>query len=76
MFSNLVARLRSLGRAIRHRSDIESEMAEEFRLHVELRTADLIRWGLTPAEATRQARLPGYGLAHARPFATNWDRKD
>ena len=57
MFSNLVARLRSLGRAIRHRSDIESEMAEEFRLHVELRTADLIRWGLTPAEATRQARL-------------------
>ena len=57
MFTSLAARTRSLWRAIRRRADIESEMSEEFRAHVEFRTADLVRWGLTPAEAMRQARL-------------------
>ncbi len=32
-------------------------MSEEFRLHVELRAADLVRAGLSPAEARRRARL-------------------
>jgi hypothetical protein len=32
-------------------------MTEEFRLHQELRAADLVRGGLPPAEAARQARL-------------------
>lgn len=32
-------------------------MTEEFRHHVELRTADLVRDGLTPEQASRQARL-------------------
>src|SRR5687768_10288467 len=57
MLSSFTARARSLWRALRRRSEVESEMSAEFRLHVELRTADLIRWGLSPAEATRQARL-------------------
>ena len=57
MIPGLIARCRSLWRAIRRRADIESEMADEFRAHVDYRTADLIRWGLTPAEAARQARL-------------------
>jgi predicted permease len=57
MLATLAARARSIWRAIRRRSDVESEMAEEFRAHVEFRAADLVRWGLTPAEATRQARL-------------------
>src|SRR5688572_5684564 len=57
MLSTLRERLRSFWNAVRRRSDIESEMSEEFRSHVELRTADLIRWGLTPDEARRQARL-------------------
>jgi predicted permease len=55
--SGVTARLRSLWRAIRRRSDVESEMSDEFRLHLELRTADLVRWGLAPREAARQARL-------------------
>jgi hypothetical protein len=57
MIFGLVARLRSLWRGLRRRSDVEAEMSEEFRLHVELRAADLVRSGLSPAEAQRQARL-------------------
>ncbi|HEU4628596.1 MAG TPA: ABC transporter permease [Gemmatimonadaceae bacterium] len=55
--TGLVARMRSLWRALRRRTDVEREMAEEFRLHQELRAADLVRAGLSPAEATRRARL-------------------
>ena len=51
------ARARSLWRGLRRRRDVELEMAEEFRLHQELRAADLVRAGLAPAEAARQARL-------------------
>jgi predicted permease len=57
MLSGLTARVRSLWNAIRRRADVEAEMAAEFRTHMELRTSDLVRWGLTPAEAARQARL-------------------
>ena len=57
MLSNLVARARSLWKGIRRRPDVESEMAEEFRLHQEMRAADLVRAGLSPAAAARQARL-------------------
>jgi predicted permease len=53
----VIARVRSLWRGIRREAAVESEMAEEFRLHLELRTADLVRGGLSPAEAARQARL-------------------
>jgi putative ABC transport system permease protein len=55
--AGLVARVRSLWRGVRRRGDVEAEMAEEFRHHVELRAADLARQGLTPAEAARRARL-------------------
>ena len=57
MIAGPVARLRSLWRGLRRRGDVEAEMAEEFRLHQELRAADLVRAGLPPAEAARQARL-------------------
>jgi predicted permease len=55
--SGVVARLRSLWRGLRHRADIEAEMTEEFRHHLELRTEDLIRRGLRPEEAGRRARI-------------------
>ncbi len=55
--SGLVARLRSLWRGLLHRADIEAEMTDEFRQHLELRTEDLIRRGLHPDEAARQARI-------------------
>ena len=51
------ARLRSLWRGLRHRADIEAEMTDEFRHHLALRTEDLIRQGVAPADAARQARI-------------------
>jgi len=53
----IIARARSLWRGLRRRAAVEAEMAEEFRLHQELRAADLVRAGLDPAAAARQARL-------------------
>ena len=57
MIPGLIARGRSLWRGVRRRTDVEAEMAEEFRLHLERRATDLVRAGLSPAEARRQARL-------------------
>src|ERR671919_327413 len=65
MVTSLAARLRSLWRGLRRRSDVEAEMTEEFRLHLELRTADLVRSGLSRAEAARQARLE---FGHAESY--------
>ena len=61
----VLARVRSLLRGLRSRSAIEAEMSEEFRHHIELRTQDLIRRGVPPAEAGRQAHLEfGHVEAH------------
>ncbi|MEX2152382.1 MAG: ABC transporter permease, partial [Gemmatimonadaceae bacterium] len=35
---------------------VDAELQEEFRLHMELRAADLVRAGMTPADAARKAR--------------------
>src|SRR5688500_13612221 len=56
MLSGLIARLRSLARGFRHRATIESEMSDEFRLHLELRAHDLIKSGLSSGDAMRRAR--------------------
>src|SRR5688572_18252180 len=55
--AGLAARIRSLWRGLRHGDAVEAEMREEFRHHLELRTADLSRHGLTPEQAARQARM-------------------
>ena len=39
------------------RPDWEDDMRDEMRFHLERRAADLVRNGLSPAEAARQARL-------------------
>lgn len=52
----LIARLCSLARAVRRRDDVEWEIQAEFRHHLELRTADLVRQGLAPNDASMQAR--------------------
>jgi len=57
MLSGLIARARSLLRGVRRHSDLDAEMNEEFRLHLELRAADLVRAGLPPNDAARRARL-------------------
>ena len=51
-----VARLRSLARGLHRGRAVHAEMAEEFRLHLELRAEDLVRAGLAPDAAARQAR--------------------
>ena len=53
----LAARLGSLWRGLRRRDRVEAEMSAEFRHHLELRTQDLVRQGLTPREAARRARI-------------------
>ena len=57
MLRGVIARAGSLWRGLRRRADVEGDMNDEFRLHVELRAADLVRSGLTQEQATRQARL-------------------
>ena len=52
----LLAALRALLRAVLHRDDVESEIQEEFQHHLEMRTAALVRTGLSEDEASHQAR--------------------
>jgi predicted permease len=47
----LISRLRALW----HSDDIHDEIVEEMRLHIELRTKENIRRGMTPEEAWREA---------------------
>jgi len=54
-FSRIAARVRSLLRGIARRDEVESEMREEFRTHIQLRTDDLIRDGLSRDQAARRA---------------------
>jgi putative ABC transport system permease protein len=53
----MVARIRSLWRAVTRRSSFEREMDEELRFHLDQRTDDLVRGGLTRAQAERRARI-------------------
>src|SRR5215217_3461622 len=54
---SLLARIRSVLRGIRRGDALNDDMEAEFRLHLELRAEDLMRAGLTPADAARRARL-------------------
>ena len=56
MVSELMARVRSLWRGVVRTRQVDADLNEEFRLHIELRTADLVRAGMTRAEAARKAR--------------------
>ena len=55
MFSSLIARVRSLVNGIRN--DPDADMQAEFQHHMELRARDLVRSGLSPDDARRQARI-------------------
>ena len=54
--AGLLARARSMYRALVHRAEVELEMREEFQHHLAERTDALVRAGLTPEAADRQAR--------------------
>jgi predicted permease len=66
MLSGLIARLRSLWTGIAHPGSINARMDEEFQLHIDLRTEDLVRSGLVPDEAARIARLEFGKTDHRR----------
>lgn len=56
MITELIARVRSLVRGTLRTRRVDAELQEEFRLHMEMRAADLVRAGMAPAEAVRKAR--------------------
>ncbi len=56
MLAELVARVRSLWRGVVHTRQVDADLNEEFRLHLDLRAADLVRAGMSPAAAARKAR--------------------
>ena len=58
MLNDVILRLRSLF----HRRNVEAEMDEELRFHFEKQVAKFTESGLTPAEATRRARLEFGGM--------------
>ena len=62
MLSDLIARMRSLINGITN--DPDADMQAEFAHHMELRARDLVRSGLAPDDARRQARLEFGGTYH------------
>jgi putative ABC transport system permease protein len=54
VIAGMLSRLRTLWRD--SRTNVDAEMAEEFRLHIELRAADLMTAGVAPRDAVAQAR--------------------
>lgn len=57
MMARLKSRLMLALRSLLHRRQVESEMEDEIRFHLEARTADLIAAGKSPREAARRARV-------------------
>ncbi len=85
MIRSLFARVRSFWRGVRNPSGVAAEMSEEFRHHLDLRVADLVRRGLSTADAVRRARLEfgstdyfmdigreARGLRHADSIRISW----
>jgi putative ABC transport system permease protein len=56
MISGLIARIRSLVTGARNET-LDAEMQAEFAHHMELRAQDLVRSGMSPENAARQARV-------------------
>src|SRR6516225_1154241 len=53
----MLARLRSFFLGLFNRSNLEDNMSDEIRFHLETRTDDLVQSGLPETEARRRARL-------------------
>src|SRR5262245_39561624 len=53
----MFSQLRSLARGVFHRSTLERDMADELRAHIDARAQDLVRQGLSTADAGRRARI-------------------
>ena len=66
MIRHLRTRLAILLRSILQRNRLEAEIDDELSFHLEARAADLVRRGLAPREAARQARLEFGATASAK----------
>ncbi len=65
LIARILASSQSWFRVATHRSQLEVEMEAELASHLESLTADLVRAGHSPAEATRRARIAlGPALVH------------
>jgi predicted permease len=53
----MLARVRSVVRALFHRSAFEDSMRAEMQFHIDAYAEDLMQRGVLPSEATRQARM-------------------
>ncbi len=71
MIAELMARIRSLWRGVVRTRQVDADLNDEFRLHIELRAADLVRAGMTPAEAARRARAEFGSVEHHVERARN-----
>ena len=58
----MLARLRSLYRALTSRRDFEAGMTEELRFHMQQYAEELVRSGVAPEEARRRARMEFGGI--------------
>jgi putative ABC transport system permease protein len=56
MTAELIAKIRSLSKGVFRTQRVDADLQEEFRVHMELRAADLVKAGMAPAEAARKAR--------------------
>ena len=59
-------RIRRRLRVMFRRADVESELSDEIRLHLDMESEDLMRQGKTRAEARREARLRLGGVEQTR----------
>src|SRR5579864_8182893 len=62
----LWSRFRSWTRTLLRRSHIEGDMDAELRSHIETYADDLMRIGISPAEALRRARIEFGGLERVK----------
>jgi putative ABC transport system permease protein len=69
VIAELLTRMRSLWRGVVRTRQVDADLNEEFRLHIELRAADLVRAGMPPADAARQARAEFGSPEHHREKA-------
>src|SRR5512146_1229622 len=61
-----IARVRTLAKALTRRSVIESDIAEELRLHIDAYASDLERQGMSHDEAVRRARIDFGSMERAK----------
>ncbi|MFI5228663.1 MAG: ABC transporter permease, partial [Gemmatimonadales bacterium] len=66
MLRDLISDLRFRLRAVFRRGDVERELSDELRLHVEIETDRLVGEGLSADEARRQARLSLGGVEQVK----------